>query len=404
MKILYLTTEGFDTSGANNQMAMVMIREFLNSGHKVHLIQSRRTREFPDLPEMLKDKEGLTVDTVDRKVVGKKNFVIRYLDEVAWAFKSFSKWKKVKDIDVVFLQSCPTAIFQIILLKLFCHKPILFNIYDMWPGNLLELGITDSRVLVGAFRVIQKWAYSMCTKIAVLSEDMRDKLVAERVNDDKIIIVPAWFDDKVDMQIEDHDNKFMAKYNLQRDKFIVQFAGSIGYTFDYKIVLEAAELLKDDTGIVFEIIGDGSFKTDFVKEVEKRHLPNIIFFPMQPVSIVPDVYRACDVEMIPLRATTIGVGVPSKAPIVMACKRPIINAVEEESDYYRIFNERNMGISVPVGNAKEFASAILRLYKEPDTRMKMAENAWKYTNEYYSSTAGTQKFMTAFSAMERKVQ
>ena len=73
MKILYLTMDGFDTSGPNNQMAMVMIREFLNCGHHVHLVQSRRTRTFPDLPEMLVNQPNLTVDTVDRKIINKTN-------------------------------------------------------------------------------------------------------------------------------------------------------------------------------------------------------------------------------------------------------------------------------------------------------------------------------------------
>ena len=401
MKILYLTTEGFDTSNANNQMAMVMIREFLKNGHSVHLIQSRRTREFDEIPLMLKEKENLTVETLDRKIVGKKNFVIRYLDEVAWAFKSFSRWRKDKNVDVVFLQSCPTAIFQIILLKIFCRKPILFNIYDMWPGNLLELKITNSKIMVYVFRMLQRLAYSLCSKISVLSEDMKEKLLVEKVDKSKIIVVPAWFDDEVDMLISDENNKFMKKYSLVRDKFVVQFAGNIGYTFDYKTVLEAARLLEREENILFEIIGDGSFKKDFVLEAKELGLKNIVFFPMQPVDIVPDVYRACDVEIIPLRATTIGVGVPSKAPIVMACKKPIINAVEMDSNYYRIFNEEGMGISVPVANAEKLAEAIMKLYVHPEVRNSMAEKAFEYTHREYSSTVGTQKFIAAFLEMKR---
>ena len=43
MKILYLTMDGYDTAGPNNQMSMVMIREFTKHGYRVHLIQSRRS-------------------------------------------------------------------------------------------------------------------------------------------------------------------------------------------------------------------------------------------------------------------------------------------------------------------------------------------------------------------------
>ncbi len=147
MKILFLTMDGFDTAGPNNQMAMVMIREFLAKGHHVHLIQSRRTRKFAEIPPMLEGKKNLIVETVDRKIIDKTNFIIRYLNEVKWAFQSFSHWRKVKDVDVVFLQSCPSAVFQLILLKLFCRKPVLFNIYDVWPGHAMDLGVIKNKFL-----------------------------------------------------------------------------------------------------------------------------------------------------------------------------------------------------------------------------------------------------------------
>lgn len=44
MKLLFITTEGFDTPGPNNQMAMVMINDFIDAGYEVHLVQSRRKK------------------------------------------------------------------------------------------------------------------------------------------------------------------------------------------------------------------------------------------------------------------------------------------------------------------------------------------------------------------------
>lgn len=403
MDILFLTTEGFDTPNANNQMAMVMIREFLKNGNRVHLIQSRREKKFPDIPDMLQNKENLVVETVDRKIVGKKSFVSRYLNELHWVFQSFSHWRKIKkNVDVVFMQSCPTATYQLLLLKLFCRKPVLFNVYDMWPGNLLELGITNSRILVNIFRWIQRIGFSCCSKIAVLSEDMRQKMIQEGVPEKKLIIIPAWFDDEAVVEVPKEKNRFLKKYQLNQSEFIAQFAGSIGYTFDYKIVLRAAKILSSYKDIRIQIIGDGSFKDDLINEYKELGLSNIDFYPLQPVEIVPDVYSAADIEIIPLRKTTIGVGVPSKAPIVMACRRVIVNAVEEESDYYKLFNDFNMGISVPVENAEKLAEAIVYLYEHREEREGMVERAYKYTCENYSSTVCTQKILSAFTEMMSK--
>ena len=179
----------------------------------------------------------MEIETVDRKVIDKSNFVVRYLDEVKWAFQSMARWRKVKDSDVVFLQSCPTAFVQLILLKLFYRKPVIFNIYDMWPGHAMDLGVMNSKFLYNCFRILQKIAYALSTKIAVLSEDMRDKLMAEGVKEDKIVIVPAWYDDAVAMEIPRDKNRFLKKYDLDPKEFIVQFAGTIGYVFNYKLCL-----------------------------------------------------------------------------------------------------------------------------------------------------------------------
>lgn len=399
MKILYLTMDGYDTAGPNNQMSMVMIREFTKHGYGVHLIQSRRTRKYPEVPEMLKNLKGLEIETVDRKVIDKSNFIIRYLDEVKWAFQSMTHWRKVKDSDVVFLQSCPTAFVQLILLKLFYRKPVIFNIYDMWPGHAMDLGVMNSKFLYNCFRVLQKIAYALSTKIAVLSEDMRDKLMAEGVKEDKIVIVPAWYDDAVAMEIPRGENRFLKKYDLDPKEFIVQFAGTIGYVFNYKLVLDTAELMKNDSGIRFQMIGDGLFKKAFVEEARARGLDNIDFYPLQPVDIVPDVYSACDIEIIPLRKGVIGNGVPSKAPLLMACHKAIVNSVEKDSAYYHLFNDNKMGISVPLDDAEALADAIRKLAAAPELCREMADRAKEYSHKFYSASVCTKKFMDAFDAM-----
>ena len=80
MKILFITAEGFDSPSPNNQMAEVMLNDFLNAGHEVHLIQSSKKKMFPELPESLKGREHFTHETIDRKNIDRTNFIKRYLN------------------------------------------------------------------------------------------------------------------------------------------------------------------------------------------------------------------------------------------------------------------------------------------------------------------------------------
>lgn len=402
MKILYVTMDGFDTPGPNNQMAEVMINDFLDNGYEVHLVQSRRKRIFPDLPASLENKKGLTVDIVDRRVIDKTNFIKRYIDDVSYAFSAMKRWIKVKDADVVFLQSNPTVLFPMLLLKIFRRLPILYCIYDVWPGHAYDIGVVKSKLLYNIFRLLNKPCYKMASAMSVLSEDMRDKVIAEGAKPEKVHIVPAWFDVKTAREVPEEENRFIKKYNIPTDKFYVQFAGTVGYVFNYKTVIELAKRLTDEENIVIQIVGDGNVKDKFVAEVEELGLKNIEFYPLQPIDIVPDVYSACSLCIIPLQKGVIGNGVPSKAPILMACNRVIVNSVELDSYYAKIFKDNNMGVAVDISDYDGLAQAVKELYNSPEKVKAMAENAHQYGEENYSSTLSTRKFMDVFEKIGRK--
>lgn len=403
MKILYITAEGFDTPNPNNQMAEVMIRDFLQNGHSVHLVQSHRKGVNPDIPRSLEGEPNLTVDTVVRKVVDKTNFIKRYLNDVKYAFSAMKYWKKVKDADVIYLQSNPTILYPMLLLRLFKRRvPIVYSIYDVFPGHAYDIGVIKSKLIYNAMRIMQKPCYRMATAITVLSADMKIKVVEQGAKPDSVYAVPAWYDVSTTREIPTEENRFLQKYNLTKEKFCVQFAGTIGYVFNYKTVIELAKRLKEHTDIEIQIIGDGNVKNDFVAEAEALELTNIAFYPLQPIEIVPDVYSACDICIIPLKKGVIGNGVPSKAPILMACKRVIVNSVEIESNYAKMYAEHNMGIAVDIFDYDGLANAIIELKKSPEQLKVMAENAYNYGKENYSSDASTAKLMDIFEKVRRR--
>lgn len=402
MKILYITADGFDTPNPNNQMAEVMINDFLRNGHSVHLIQSHKKGINPDIPTSLLNRSNFTFDTVKRKVVEKTKFIKRYLNDIRYAFSSMKYWRKVKDVDVVYLQSYPTVVYLMLLLKIFKRCPIVYSIYDVFPGHAYDIGVIKNKGIYNILKFIQKPCYKIPKSIAVLSEDMRNIVIKEGAKPDRVHIVPAWFDVKTAKEIPVEENRFIKKYNIDTNKFYVQFAGTIGYVFNYHTVIEVAKRLKHNDSIQFQMIGEGNVKTLFIEEVEKQGLDNITFYPLQPVELVPDVYSACDLALIPLMKGVIGNGVPSKAPILMACKRPIVNSVEVDSYYAKIFKENDMGIAVDITDYDQLARSIEELYNNPERRKRMAENAYDYGQENYSSVLSTKKLMDIFECVRKK--
>lgn len=387
MKILFITAEGFDTPNPNNQMAEVMINDFLDNGHQVHLVQSHRKGVCPDLPSSLEGRNGLTVDTIVRSVVDKSNFIKRYINDVKYHFESVKYYKKVKDADVIYLQSNPTIYFPMIFLKLFMRNiPIVYSIYDVFPGHAYDIGVINNKFLYNIFKLMQKPCYKWASAITVLSEDMKDMIVKEGARPDDVYVVPAWFDVRTAREVPVEENQFIRKYNIDKSKFIVQYAGSIGYVFNYKTIIELAKRLKDDEDIVLQMIGDGPAKELFMAEARENNLTNIEFYPLQPIPLVPDVYSTGDVCIIPLKKGVIGNGTPSKAPILMACKRIILNCVESWSKYYKLFDEYDMGYAVDVKDYDGMADVVRRIKANPEESNRKIMNAYKYGQTYFSST------------------
>ncbi|MEA5026324.1 MAG: glycosyltransferase family 4 protein [Erysipelotrichaceae bacterium] len=399
-KILYITAEGFDTPNPNNQMAEVMIRDFLEYGFSVHLIQSHRKGENADIPESLHKFKNLSCDTINRKIVDKTNFISRYLNDVAFSFQALSYWKRVSDVDVIYLQSNPTIIFSMILLKISMRKtPIVYSIYDIFPGHAHNIGVIRSKFVFEILRIIQKPCYKLPAVIIVLGEDMKAKVVEQGADPEKVFVIPAWFDINSTKEISIDDNKFIKKYAISSAKFIVQYAGTVGYVFNYHTVIELAKRIIDYENIVIHIIGDGNVKRKFIQETTNLNLTNIKFFPLQPVELVPDVYSECDIALIPLQKGVIGNGIPSKAPIIMACHRPIVNSVELNSKYAQMFNNNHIGISVDIDDYDKLAAVIIDLSRSLNCVHRMADNAYDFSRKNYSSTLSTLKLIGIFEGL-----
>ena len=149
------------------------------------------------------------------------------------------------------------------------------------------------------------------------------------------------------------------------------------------------------------MIGQGVRKAGFEEEAAKRNLTNIVFYPLQPQELVSDVYSACSVCLIPLKEGVIGNSVPSKAGLLMACRRVIVNSVDEGSDYGEMFEREKIGFSAGVHDAQKIADAIKYLHDRPDVLDQYADRAKKFGEQEYSSKVNTAKYIELFRGMAK---
>ena len=391
-KILFLMVDGFDTPTSINQLIETLLCDILDAGIKVHMISGRKGGSLPDVPDTLAKRPGFTYDIVDRgSVVEKTNFVKRFLDDYSYVKKARDKWEKViDDVDCVLMQSTPLGAFHVSALKRHGRVPVVYNMYDIFPDNTKDVIGALPYVL---FSVIQSRLYRLCDKIVVISEDMIGTLKGKGVPERKLSAIPVWYDDRSVSEVARSDNHFVSKYGIDTNKFVVQFAGSFGYVFDCDFILGTAERLRDHPDIEFHMIGQGARLDSFRHAVEEQGLSSVKFFPWQPIEEIADVYSACTIGVIPLEKGVIRCAYPSKTSLLMACGRPVLYSVEEDSSFAETVRRERTGWIVPRGDCSAAAGAIRRLVDDPIEVSEYSERARRYARTNLSRRANTARFI-----------
>ena len=402
MKILFLASS-LRVPNPSWHLMKALMEDVLDSGIEIHAIQRHRSdATMPPFPDSILNHKNFSYTEVPCKLIDKKKFVKRYLEAMGYSWKLRKHIRKNNDYDIIFMQSSINSFFTMCYARHFAKKrPVIFNSQDMFPGSAIASGSMPRKWMQKIFYAMQRYAYKKMTMFTAISEDMKIKLIEQGVPADKIKVIVNWYDDSAVREIAWEDNRFVKQENMSKDIFYVQYAGTMGTNFNPDIILDAAERLREYPDIVFQMLGNGVRRDKFESEAKKRGLDNIVFLPLQPQDMVSDVYSACSVCLLPLKRGVIGNSVPSKAGLLLACRRVIINSVDAGSDYGEMFEREKVGFSADTSDADKVARDILYLYNNPNIREEYADRAKKYGKKEYSRTVNTKKYLELFKSFEK---
>ncbi len=109
------------------------------------------------------------------------------------------------------------------------------------------------------------------------------------------------------------------------DKFLVLYAGTLGWAHSLETVIEAARQLVDQPDIYFVFAGDGQKRQALEGMVRDYGLKNCCFIGLQSLETIPYFLKASDVLVESLKEVPITRGTfPAKLFEYMASGRPII--------------------------------------------------------------------------------
>lgn len=403
MNILYFASVDFyQKPNPSFHLMYSMITDLLESNNKINYVGLALEGIEQHIPIEFINNPNFSYNLIDMPNTKKSSFVKRYIDGIKYAVAAKKHIKKmINDSDVIFIQSSPTALYNISVVKRFAKdsKKIIYNVQDMFPGSSIASGVMPQKWMQIVFSSLQKIAYRKSDIIVAISDDMKDKLIEQGVPNEKIEVIVNWFDDRTVSEVSWDKNRFVKIANMDKEHFYVQYARTMGYVFDYHMIIKVAEILQDDSKIIFQMIGEGSQKQEFVKTVKEKQLNNIVFLPLQPQDMVSDVYSACSTCIIPLKHGVIGNSVPSKAGLLMACKRSIVTSTDKGSKYNSMIKDNGIGFAFGDKEPEKMAEAILKLSENTELCKHMGIKGYEFGHKLYSRAENMKKYVDLFERM-----
>jgi colanic acid biosynthesis glycosyl transferase WcaI len=284
--------------------------------------------------------------------------------------------------DVLFLASPPLPLGLLgWAYRLLCRRPFVFHVQDLQPDAAVGLGMLKPGILIRTLYRLEAFAYKAAARVSGISPGMLEAFHKKGVPPAKTLFFPnpVQFPDKKTIPAP---GKFREAHAIPKDAFLVSYSGNLGVKQGLGQILEAAELLRNESSIHFVICGDGAEREKLAKSVAVRGLHSVRVFPIQSMPLYHALLIDSDLCLVTQQANSGAAFFPSKLLTLMAFARPILAVAEEASAVGRLFLEERCGSLIPPDNANAFAQAIRNACAAPSECSEAAARGHQWVRRF----------------------
>lgn len=373
MRILFINQTYAPDVAASAQLLEDMARQFADHGHEVAVITSRSLygKTGATLPRY-EMRDGVAVHRVGVSRFGKGSVPARMFDAGMFYLAAIWKAWRVRlpggrPQVTVTLTSPPYIGFIGALARMMQGGRRRGRLYvnytmDLYPDVLLAAGLIKPTSLAGRLMLrLNKWCLQLADHVVVLGRCMKDRLVEQGIDPDKIDIISVWpVSDVLSLEEAAKPSSYRQGWGLE-NKFTVMYSGNLGLAHETQTIYDAALKLRDRDDIRFVVVGGGKRRPGLSRFVETHGLTNVVEKGYEPRERLADLLRLGDVHLISQCREFVGVVVPSKLFGIMASCRPALYIGPQEAEVARVIDESNAGLIFDIGEADQLAAAIERL-------------------------------------------
>jgi glycosyltransferase involved in cell wall biosynthesis len=258
-------------------------------------------------------------------------------------------------------------------------KPYVYNIRDMYPDMAVGGSIVEPGWLAKGWEMLHRWALRRATRIIVLGEDMRARIIAKGVEPARVMVVRDGTEilpPNMPLPAPDPEVVKAIRGNFS---FVLVHAGNLGFYGAWNTLVTAARSLAvEGVGLVF--VGDGAQRSQV--QAAAAGSRNIRFLEFFPASKIPSVLAAADAHVVTVKRGLEGVVVPSKMYGILAAGKPIVAVAPRETDAVLLGVQRGFAVAADPDRPAEVVNAVRALASDPNKLKAMGEAARAAAPDY----------------------
>ncbi len=265
--------------------------------------------------------------------------------------------------------------------------PFIFEVRDLWPQTLIDMGrLKEGSLVTWALRRLELWLYRQSTRIVVLLPRAVDYIAPLGIPAERVV----WIPNGVDVSAFPEPSP---RLRQDGDPFVLMYFGAHGQANGLDILLRAMKLASKQVSpgaIRLRLIGGGPLKPALMRLAEALELKDVSFEPPVPKKDIPVLASEADAFVFNLiDAPVFRYGISSnKLFDFMAGARPVIFCSDASNNPV---DDAQAGITVPPGDLAALTQAILAVSNmtAPERyRMGCAGHCYVAANHSYNQLAG----------------
>lgn len=294
---------------------------------------------------------------------GSLRLVLNYFSFAASAaFKAKTMKETGFDVIYVFETSPITVALPAIAMKKRIHAPVIMNVQDLWPENVISITGLNNRLALAWLDRLVNYIYRHCDLILTASKSFVPR-VRQRVAEadrEKVVFWPQY------AVVKRSDG--MGALPMRGEDFNIIFTGNLGQAQGLTMVMEAAARCKAEKGrrIVWHLVGNGRAEAELKEMAKKLSVEDVVrFHGSYPEAEIPGILNQADAALLILKPDPIfDMTLPAKLQTYLACGAAILACVRGESK--ELVEEAGAGITTAEVSGAALAAAAARMAALPD--------------------------------------